>query len=244
MLALNENRTPSGDQFVFANDAMTENQPLPENDFQELRRQMVQYQIEMRGVLDVRVLQAMRDVPREEFVLEDYREDAYRDSPLPIGFGQTISQPYTVAFLVEALQLSGKEKVLEIGTGSGYQAAVLSLLAREVHSVERIPELGKWAEQRLHRLGYDNVHVHLSNGTLGWEEEAPYDAIVVTASSEELPSTYQEQLVEGGRIVIPLGPSSRAQRLFRFTLRQGRLCEEDLGGFSFVPLIGKHGWPE
>jgi protein-L-isoaspartate(D-aspartate) O-methyltransferase len=223
---------------------MAESQ-LPRDDpFHARRLEMVADQIEGRGILDEKVLSALRAVPRERFVLPGEESDAYRDCPLSIGFGQTISQPYTVAFMVAALELTGDEKVLEVGTGSGYQAAVLSHLAREVHTVERIPELEERARGVLTELGYTNVHVHLANGTLGWKAAAPYDVIVVAAGSWELPSPLQDQLVEGGRIVIPIGPTGQTQKMYRFTLRHGELKEEDLGRFSFVPLIGKHGWQE
>jgi protein-L-isoaspartate(D-aspartate) O-methyltransferase len=216
----------------------------PETAFEKMRRQMVADQLKARGIHDERVLRAMALVPREEFVPDQYREDAYKDSPLPIGFGQTISQPYTVAFMTEALRLTGTEKVLEIGTGSGYQTAVLAHLARTVHSIERIGELGQDAGAVLNRLGYDNVHIHLANGTLGLPAHGPFDAILVTASSDTLPEPYRDQLSEGGRIVIPLGPNPLAQRLYRFTLRDGELHPDDLGAFRFVPLIGEFGWEE
>jgi protein-L-isoaspartate(D-aspartate) O-methyltransferase len=226
---------------------MAEPQPsgsenLPETVYERRRRDMVRDQLEGRGIRDERVLRAIGRVAREEFVPPDWTEDAYEDSPLPIGHGQTISQPYTVAFMVEALQLRGNEKVLDVGTGSGYQAAVLAHLARTVHTVERIAALGQQAEHVLVRLGYDNVHVHLVNGTLGLPAKAPFDAIIVAASSENLPDPYRQQLAEGGRIVIPLGPHSLAQHLYRFTLRSGQLQTEDLGAFRFVPLIGEYGW--
>lgn len=212
--------------------------------FEKERRWMVADQLKARGIRDPRVLEAMGTVPREQFVPLDYQEQAYQDSPLPIGFGQTISQPYAVAFMVEALQLTGEEKVLEIGTGSGYQAAVMAHVAREVHTIERVPQLYKESKERLGRLGYDNVHVYLANGTLGLPEEAPFDAIVVTASSEDLPPPYKEQLAEGGRILIPLGSYRMAQRMYRYILRDGQWHTEDLGGFAFVPLIGEYGWHE
>jgi protein-L-isoaspartate(D-aspartate) O-methyltransferase len=210
--------------------------------FELRRREMVRDQLQVRGIKDDRVLRAMALVPREEFVAPEYQNEAYDDTPLPIGHGQTISQPYTVAYMTEALALEGTEKVLEVGTGSGYQAAVLAHLARTVHSVERIAALGRQAEEVLDRLGYDNVHVHLINGTLGLPAEAPFDAILVAASSSTLPEPYRDQIADGGRIVIPLGPHSLAQRLYRFTLRNGKLESDDLGAFRFVPLIGKYGW--
>jgi protein-L-isoaspartate(D-aspartate) O-methyltransferase len=212
--------------------------------FEKRRRQMVTEQLQARGIRDERVLRAMAAVPREEFVPLDHADEAYSDSPLPIGHGQTISQPYTVAFMIEALGLKGNEKVLEIGTGSGYQAAVLAHLSRTVHTIERIPDLGTQAEEVLDRLGYDNVHVHLANGTFGLPTEAPFGAIIVAASSGTLPDPYRDQLAEGGRILIPLGPHPLSQKLYRFTRRDNRLVAEDLGAFRFVPLIGEYGWKD
>ncbi len=212
--------------------------------YSDLRHQMVQTQLEPRGIHDRRVLDAMGAVPREEFVPADLREAAYDDGALPILCGQTISQPFTVAFMYQALSLEGRESVLENGTGSGYGAAVLSLLARVVYTVERIPMLGEQAAVRLDQLGYNNVHVRIANGTLGWKEEAPFDAIVVTAGAERLPPTYADQLSEGGRIVIPLGAEPHNQMMYCFTLRHGKLQSQELGYFAFVPLIGKHGWSE
>lgn len=202
---------------------------------------MLEDQLRARGICDSAVLNAMASVPREEFVPLRYRELAYSDRPLPIGFGQTISQPYTVAFMCQALELNGTERVLEVGTGSGYGAAVLSHLVREVYSVERIAELGDQANVRLKRLGYENVHVRIANGSVGLADESPFDAILVTAAAEQLPAPYLEQLSDGGRIVIPLGATPNLQRLFRFTLSGAAVTKECLGGFAFVPLIGKYG---
>ncbi len=210
--------------------------------FAAARQRMVDQQLRGRGISDPRVLQAMAAVPREAFVPESRRHEAYDDGPLPIGFGQTISQPYTVAFMCEALQLRGGERVLEIGTGSGYGAAVLSLLADEVYTVERVPELAREAQQRLQQLGYANVHVCVGDGTLGWPPAAPYDAIVVTAGGSGLPEPYLQQLAEGGRIVIPLGSNPYSQSLYRFVRCHGELRVEHLGAFAFVPLVGAHGW--
>lgn len=210
--------------------------------FAERRERMVQNQLVDRGICDRRVLDAMNSVPREEFVPGQLQSEAYEDWPLPIGFGQTISQPFTVAFMTEALRLAGRERVLEIGTGSGYAAAVLGCLASEVHTVERIPLLAQQAEHRLERLGFSNVFVHAANGTLGLPRHAPFDAITVTAGADELPKPYAEQLAEGGRIVIPIGATRTSQSLFRFTRRGHELKTENLGQFAFVPLIGKHGW--
>jgi protein-L-isoaspartate(D-aspartate) O-methyltransferase len=210
--------------------------------FAEPRRRMVQRQLRGRDIDDPRVLDAMSRVAREQFLPHDLHDQAYADAALPIESGQTISQPYTVAFMCQALQLQGQEKVLEVGTGSGYGAAVLSLLAREVHTVERFPELAEPARDRLRRLGYTNVQVHVANGTLGLPEQAPWDAVIATAAAESLPSPYERQLAEGGRIVLPLGSRHHSQFMYRFTRRQGRLHRENLGAFVFVPLIGQHGF--
>ena len=207
----------------------------------ERRRRMVHDQMLSRGIHDARVLAAMAEVPRERFVPAGLQREAYDDCPLPIGFGQTISQPFTVAFMLEALALEGWETVLEIGTGSGYAAAALSHLARRVHTVERIPELAHLATCRLDELGYANVHVHLADGTCGLPNHAPFDAIAVTAAAADLPGPYRDQLAEGGRIVIPIGEPMR-QTLVRFTRNGQQLSRTDLGAFAFVPLIGEHGW--
>lgn len=212
-----------------------------ENSWSDERREMVRSQIAARGIRDSRVLAAMETVPREEFVPPDMRNRACDDGPLPIGHQQTISQPLTVAFMAEALQLMGDEKVLEIGTGSGYGAAVLSRLAKEIHTIERLEDLASAARKRLARLGYSNVWVHRGDGTLGLPEYAPYDAICVTASPETLPEAYQGQLTEGGRLVIPVGDLHYGQQMMRYTKNGGELLRENLGEFSFVPLIGKFG---
>lgn len=206
------------------------------------RNQMIENQLISRQITDRRVLDAMLRVPREEFVLPDYRSEAYDDRALPIAAQQTISQPYTVAFMCQELQLTGMERVLEIGTGSGYGAAVLSLLAKEVYTIERIAELSNHATETLQRLGYGNVTCGIGDGSHGWPEYAPFDAIVATASSPALPEPYKKQLAEGGRIVIPIGPTRAHQSMMRFTLRQGHWHIEDLGNFAFVPLIGDYGW--
>lgn len=218
--------------------------PKHNHQFATLRQKMVQHQLVAGGILDSRVLDAMGLVPREAFVPAALQDAAYADGPLPIGEGQTISQPLTVAFMCEALRLTGTEKVLEIGTGSGYAAAVLSLLARTVFSVEVIPELAVQARQRLQSLGYGNVHVMIGDGTLGLPTEAPFDAIVVTAGGYELPAPYAEQLAEGGRILIPIGQSPESQEMVRYTKHRGQLTLERLGRFAFVPLTGKYGWRE
>jgi protein-L-isoaspartate(D-aspartate) O-methyltransferase len=204
--------------------------------FDHARHDMVAQQLERRGIRDSRVLEAMDWVPREEFVPPELVDLAYDDRALPIALEQTISQPYTVAFMCQEARLAPTDKVLEIGTGSGYGAAVLSLLAREVHTIERIEELYRDAAARLERLGYGNVHVYLDDGTEGLPAEAPFDAIVCTAGAEVLPSAYQEQVADGGRLIIPLGPLAH-QTMTRFT-RHGESWQRDyLGSFGFVPLV-------
>lgn len=211
--------------------------------FQKQRGLMVKHHLESRGISDTRVLAAMANVPREQFVPDDVRDEAYRDGPLPIGFGQTISQPYTVAMMCEALQLTGTENVLEVGTGSGYATCVLSYLARFVHTIERIPELAQLAVEHLRKLGVSNVQVHVGDGSLGLPEAAPFDAIVVTAGGPSVPSGFMNQLTDGGRIVMPVGPMHN-QIMCRYTRRQERLELEELGEFCFVPLIGEAAWPD
>ncbi|MCA9186690.1 MAG: protein-L-isoaspartate(D-aspartate) O-methyltransferase [Pirellulaceae bacterium] len=210
---------------------------FPGNSFTDERRQMVENHLRRRGIDDARVLWAMGEVPRELFVPDVQRDEAYCDGALPIGYGQTISQPYTVAYMCQAAQLHGEERVLEVGTGSGYGAAVLGMLAREVHTVERIARLAQRAEQTLQSLGLDHVVVHLGDGSEGWSAAAPYDAIIVTAAAERLPFAYQEQLADGGRLIIPIGPHGQTQRLCRFTREGNALTKEDLGAFVFVPLV-------
>ena len=203
--------------------------------FAEQREHMVRHHL--RQVRDVRVLSAMGQVPREAFVPEAQRAQAYADHPLPIGLEQTISQPFVVAFMAEAAGLQGSQRVLEVGTGSGYGAAVLSHLAGEVWTVERHGELADRARERLARLGYDTVHVITGDGSKGLPEHAPFDAIVVTAAAEVVPRAYLEQLVDGGRLVIPVGPAAGNQRMYRFTRRGEDHTTDDLGPFRFVPLV-------
>ena len=210
--------------------------------YSELRGAMVRDHLAARGIRDRRVLAAMSAVPREEFVPLEIRSEAYTDRALPIECGQTISQPYTVAYMCQALKLRGSERVLEVGTGSGYGAAVLSRLAAEVVTVERIPELASTAAERLAQLGYDNVQVHTADGTLGWPLSGPYDAIVVTAAAAALPPAYLEQLKPDGRIVMPIGSLFNGQTMCRLTRRGDDSVVEKLGPFAFVPLIGEQGW--
>jgi protein-L-isoaspartate(D-aspartate) O-methyltransferase len=196
-----------------------------------------------RDIRDERVLSAFARVPRERFVPLELVDQAYEDRALPIGEGQTISQPTMVAIMLEALELAGDERVLEVGTGSGYQAALLSLLAREVITVERIPELAATAANRLQMLGYDNVRVVVAGQELGWPEGAPYDGIVVAAGAPEPPPSLVEQLAPGGRLVVPAG-AMRAQQLVRVTKREFGVTLERLGACRFVPLIhADEGWP-
>ncbi len=212
-------------------------------DFSTQREHMVATQIETRGVAAPRVLDAMRAVPREAFAMEAMREHAYDDSPLPIGAGQTLSQPYIVALMAEAAELTSDSRVLEIGTGSGYAAAVLGRIAAEVWSVERHAELADSARRRLAELGYANIHVRHGDGTLGWPEHMPFDAILVAAGSPEVPSALLEQLDLNGRLVIPVGADPGLQQLMRIRRSpDGDFQRESLGGVRFVPLIGEGGW--
>ena len=205
------------------------------------RRVMVETQIRKRGISDPRVLEAMAAVPRNEFVPEQFRAEAYADKPLPIGQGQTISQPFMVAAMTAALELTGSESVLEIGTGSGYQAAVLSVLASKVITVESRTPLALAAQERLSRLGYMNVHVHNGDGSAGFPDAAPYDAILVTAAAPGIPSVFAAQLHDGGRLVIPVGDQDN-QNLVQAKLQEGRLKSRSLLACRFVPLLGRYGW--
>jgi protein-L-isoaspartate(D-aspartate) O-methyltransferase len=205
------------------------------------RQQMVERQLRKRGIRDERVLAAMLSVPRHQFVPAELAAEAYSDRPLPIGQGQTISQPFMVAAIAEALRLSGAERVLEIGAGSGYQAAVLSLLAREIHAVETHEDLAVSCGQRLAGLGYGNVHVHAGDGTLGWPDEAPFEAILVTAAAPDIPPPLEAQLAEGGRLVLPVG-SPDEQRLLRVEKHGNATSSRPLYHCRFVPLVGKYGW--
>lgn len=205
--------------------------------------QLLFEQIEARGVRDPMVLAAMRAVPREYFVPEALRGDAYADTALPIGAGQTISQPYIVAFMLEALALRGGDKVLEIGAGSGYAAAVLSKIANDVFAIERIGSLARRAVENLAAAGCGNVRVRHADGTEGWPEEAPFDAILVSAGAPDLPTSLMRQLAIGGRLVVPIGPSPRYQDLVRIVrVSAEEYDRENIAEVRFVPLIGKEGW--
>ena len=211
------------------------------NEASRLREMMVTRQLEPRGITNRRVLEAFLDVPRDEFVPGVDLTESYGDHPIPIGEGQTISQPYMVAVMTQCLKLTGEEKVLEIGTGSGYQAAILSRLARTVYSVERIESIARRTDELLRRKNYDNINIKVGDGTLGWPEYGPYDGIIVTAGSPGIPSPLVEQLAEGGRLVIPAG-SGYSQRLLVLTRRGDEIIQRDEGGCVFVPLIGEYGW--
>src|SRR5665647_2444146 len=212
-------------------------------DFAKLRDNMVDSQIADRGVRSYLVLDAMRTVPREAFLPESLREFAYEDAPLPIAENQTISQPYIVALMTEALGLEGGEKVLEIGTGSGYAAAILSRIAKEVYTIERIGQLAEKSGAVLADLGYKNVHVLHADGTRGWPDQAPYDAIVVAAGGPEIPESLKAQLKIGGRLVIPVGSDRRYQELVRVVrVSEHEYKTEDIADVRFVPLMGEEGW--
>ena len=202
---------------------------------------MVKEQIEARGIRDPRLLSAFRTVPRHLFVEEALQNQAYEDYPLPIGDGQTISQPYMVALMINALQLTGKENILEIGTGSGYQTTLLAELGEEVYSIERIPSLAHRAITILNKMGYYNVTIKIGDGTFGWAEKAPFDAIIVSAGAPDIPEVLKGQLSVGGRLVIPVGNQS-IQNLFRVTHTKEGFKTENLGGCTFVKLIGRYGW--
>ncbi|MBM4295309.1 MAG: protein-L-isoaspartate(D-aspartate) O-methyltransferase [Deltaproteobacteria bacterium] len=216
---------------------------MTEDKFDAVRRDMVETQIRRRGVADPRVLAAMSQVPRHKFVPSHIWDQAYNDYPLPIGEDQTISQPYIVALMTQTLEVKETDKVLEIGTGSGYQTAILAKLAAQVYSIERIASLEAKAQKVLEELGYANVHIKVGDGTLGWPEEAPFDAIMVTAGAPQVPRPLTEQLALGGRLIIPVGDQwSQTLTLMRKT-KEG-LKTEYHGGCRFVRLIGQHGWKE
>jgi protein-L-isoaspartate(D-aspartate) O-methyltransferase len=207
------------------------------------RQRMVEEHLQKRDIYDSRVLEAMRNVPRHRFVPRDYRHLAYSDCPLPIGWGQTISQPYIVALMTQNLMLRGAEIVLEIGTGSGFQAAILAYLSREVHSVERHKALAARAARVLASLDLKNVHVHVGDGSQGWPKCAPYDGILATAAAPRVPQPLLDQLADGGRLVLPVG-SRGAQVLERWIRRGDRFRRERSAPVAFVPLLGTYGWGE
>jgi protein-L-isoaspartate(D-aspartate) O-methyltransferase len=205
------------------------------------KRSMIDSQLKSRGISSSEVLRAMSVVPREKFVSSEYIEAAYKDGPLSIGSGQTISQPYMVAMMTEALMLRKNDKVLEIGTGSGYQAAVLQEIASHIYSVERISSLAENAKTLLGSLGYSDIKIKVEDGTLGWSEEAPFNAIIVTSGSPSVPETLMSQLSDGGRMIIPVG-SRNHQRIIRIIRSGDNYSKEEMLSCIFVPLIGKYGW--
>jgi len=212
-------------------------------EFATARNRMVESQLLSRGLKDTLVLDTMRKVPRHRFVEEALVSQAYNDHPLPIGEKQTISQPYMVALMTEALELQGNERVLEIGTGSGYQTAILAELADKIYSIERIRSLSVKARRILDELGYFNVVLKVSDGTVGFKEEAPFDAIIVTAGSPDVPQPLVDQLTMGGRLVVPVG-DRYTQSLMRIVRGKEGITKTDLGGCRFVNLLGRHGWKE
>ncbi|MCS7281515.1 MAG: protein-L-isoaspartate(D-aspartate) O-methyltransferase [Desulfobacterota bacterium] len=214
------------------------------NEFKTKREHMVETQIVARGIKDERVIRAMRKVPRHLFLDEALWPQAYEDYPLPIGERQTISQPYIVALMTEKLNLKGHESVLEVGTGSGYQAAILAELAEKVYSIERIPSIAKRARKILDELNYTNVLIKIGDGTLGWKEYAPFDGIIVTAASPYVPKPLLEQLKIGGRLVIPIGGEFSQDLIVYTKVGENDYEEENYGGCRFVKLIGEYGWKE
>jgi protein-L-isoaspartate(D-aspartate) O-methyltransferase len=214
--------------------------PVENEDFFELSSQMVDDQIVVRGIEDPAILNAMRKIPRHKFVPDDMVELAYNDHPLPIGHGQTISQPFIVALMTQTLNPKPGQRILEIGTGSGYQAAVLAELGVEVYTIEIIPELADQASKRFEDLGYTNISTLTADGYFGWEEFAPFDAVIVTAAPDHLPQMLANQLSEGGRLVIPIGPVGFVQTLWLFEKEAGELQATNLGGVTFVPFTGDH----
>ncbi|MGD8847591.1 MAG: protein-L-isoaspartate(D-aspartate) O-methyltransferase [Desulfobacteraceae bacterium] len=209
--------------------------------YDRLRQEMVEKQIKARGITDARVLAALETVPRHLFVSEALMDQAYSDFPLPIGEQQTISQPYIVAEMTQSLQLSPDDRVLEIGTGSGYQAAILSKIVYRVYSIERIHSLYIRTRKLFDKLGYHNIVTRYSDGTTGWKDESPYDAIIVTAGSPEIPAVLVNQLTIGGRMVIPVG-SQHSQDLIKIVRDESGIHQTNMGGCRFVKLVGEHGW--
>lgn len=220
---------------IFGCNGVKEKKDENQNDrFEQMRHKMVEYQIKARGIQDTRVLEVLGKIPRHLFVPENLKDQAYNDEPLPIGSGQTISQPYIVAYMTEQLQLEGAEKVLEIGTGSGYQAAVLAELVQRVYSIEIIPELSYQAQKVLDILGYTNIEFKIGNGYFGWPDEAPFDAIIVTAAPEKIPQTLIDQLKIGGRMIIPVGDFF--QNLYLVEKKEDGIKKENKLPVRFVPL--------
>ncbi len=210
-------------------------------DWDELRHTMIEEQLRSRGIVNARVLHAMAVTPRELFVPENVRGRSYEDRALALGYGQTISQPYMVGIMLQALALTGTEKVLEVGTGTGYQAALLSQLARQVETIEIVAELADQARQTLTELGIRNVSVHFGDGTYGYPEEAPYDAIIVAAGAPAAPQCLRDQVREGGKLLLPIG-DRRRQTLTLFQKKDSQMVEEPMGSCAFVPLRGTYGW--
>jgi len=212
-------------------------------DCERLRERMVDEQLKSRGIKDLKVLKVISELPRHEFIPNDYLANAYADYPISIGEGQTISQPYIVALMTERLKLTGQEKVLEIGTGSGYQTAILATLSREVYSVERIKSLAEMATRQLEKMGFTNIKIKVGDGSLGWEEYAPFDRIIVTAAAPQIPDNLIRQLADKGIMIIPVG-GSFSQILTRVKRHGSDIKSEDVCGCVFVPLVGKYGYKE
>ncbi len=215
--------------------------PKTKDGFERVRNKMIETQLKARGIKNKKVLAAFGNIPRQLFLPEALRSQAYSDYPLPIGGGQTISQPYIVAYMTELLNLKPTDKVLEVGTGSGYQAAVLSQIVDKVFTIERVHKLATATRKLLQSLGYNNIIEKIGDGTLGWKEFAPYDAIIVTAGGHSVPENYIDQLAVGGRLVIPFGTED-AQELYRFTKTPKGVRKENLGNVKFVKLVGRKGW--
>jgi len=228
---------------TFSNNAPFDQGASMTNDYRVARERMVSHQLVSRGITDKGVLSAMRKIPRHLFTEEALIGEAYNDHPLPIGHKQTISQPYIVALMTAALELTGNEKTLEIGTGSGYQTAILAELSEKVYTIERIRPLMEKARTLLNELGYTNILFKSYDGTLGWEEYAPFDAVIITAGTPKIPDPLLDQLVEEGRMIIPIGDRF-SQELIKVTKAKDGYEKENLGGCRFVDLIGVHGWKE
>ena len=210
-----------------------------QDEYRQRRERMVQGQIEGRGISDNRTLKAMRTVPRHLFVPDDLKDRAYQDSPLPIGYGQTISQPYIVAYMTEIIQPKPDHKILEIGSGSGYQAAILANIVQEVYTIEIVPELGRKVHQKFKNAGYKNIYSRISDGYYGWEEKAPFDAIIVTAAAESIPAPLISQLKNGGRMIIPVGSPFSVQSLILIEKKESKITTKNLMAVRFVPFTRK-----